>query len=88
MVDLAKTLPRWLFGDDIDGDRNFVIHTEHPRFIVEVHDRADGGYDSQADDFTWLDEPPMDAALLARLASESGEAFAEYDRRLENESES
>ena len=85
MVNFAEKFPQWLFAEEMGGELNYVIHMHHPQFILEIIDRADGGYESG--EFEFFGDPPLDAALLARLARQAGEAFAEYDRRLENESQ-
>ena len=31
-------LPKFLYAEDLDGDREFVIHNHWPRFIMEFID--------------------------------------------------
>lgn len=73
-------LDEWLIGENLDGDRQYIVHTQYPRFVGEIIDNDAGGNDVTS--FDWLDEPPLDATIMARLMREAGEAIAEYDRRL------
>ena len=73
-------LPIWIFGEDHTGDRQFLIHTGHPRFIAEVFDILGG--DQEIKVILWLDQPEPDVQTLARLMREAGEALAEYDQEL------
>lgn len=71
---------RWLIAENIDGSRQYIIHTQKPRFIGEIMDNEIGGND--VTDFIWLDEPPKDVQFLALLMREAGDAIAEYDKNL------
>lgn len=64
------TLPAWLVADDGGGDdaRDFVIHCHAPRFFMEF--LVSEGVT------TWIDDPPVDAALVARLMREAGDFYA------------
>lgn len=74
----------WLVAEGTDSGRWFVIHTQQPRFVMEIGDADDGGY--QSGDVMLIDEC-LDASMLASLAREAGEVFAEYDRQLPDEDE-
>jgi len=76
---------RWLIAENIEGSRQYIIHTHRPRFIGEILDNAEGGND--VTDFIWLDEPPLDVSFMARLMREAGDAINEYDLNLENEND-
>jgi hypothetical protein len=76
-------LDEWLLAENLDGSRQYVVHTQYPRFVGEIIDTDVGG--SNVLDFEWLDEPPLDATIMARLMREAGEAIAEYDRRLDED---
>jgi len=71
----------WLIAESVSGKRQFLVHTLVPRFIGEIIDNDEGGNDIVNPHF--IDAPPVDAAYLARLMREGGEALAEYDRILE-----
>lgn len=69
-------LPKFLMGDNTDySDAIFVIHTDYPRFIINLAD----------DEIEWLEdfdsEDEDDLAIeVAQLIEEAG-AF--YDREME-----
>ncbi len=72
---------RWLVAQSIDGERDFVVHLEPPRFIVEVRE---GNSELRLDGIiAMIDEIPSDDA--ERLLREAAEAFTEWERRLEEE---
>ncbi|MBW2272489.1 MAG: hypothetical protein JRG96_04400 [Deltaproteobacteria bacterium] len=72
---------RWLIAQSIDGERDFVVHLETPRFVVEI---PEGDADLRLDgNILMIDEVPSgDADGLLR---EAAEAFSEWERRLEEE---
>jgi len=76
-------LDEWLIAENVDGSRQFILHSQYPRFVGEIVDNDRGG--SDVTEFEWMDEPPLDATIMARLMREAGEAIAEYDRRLIDE---
>jgi len=66
-------LPKFLLGDNTDyPDAVFVIHTEYPRFIINLKN----------DDFTWLDsleqEDKVEAAEFVQTLIKEATAF--FDR--------
>ena len=70
-------LPKFLIADNSElEDALFVIHTEYPRFILNVYN----------DDINWLEE--FDKEDEAALKSESHglieAAFKFYDKEMEN----
>lgn len=70
-------LPKFLIADNSElEDALFVIHTEYPRFILNVYN----------DDIHWLEE--FDKEDEADLKSESHglieAAFKFYDKEMEN----
>ncbi|RKY23754.1 MAG: hypothetical protein DRP62_05295 [Planctomycetota bacterium] len=82
---------KWLIAENIEGDRQYIIHTHRPRFIGEILDNEVGGNDIA--EFLWLDDPqkfykdksPDElAATLAKLMRQAGDAINEYDRILES----
>jgi hypothetical protein len=75
----------WLIGENVDGSRQYIVHTLPPRFIGEIIDNEEGGNDMT--DFQFFDDPPADPVYLARLMREAGDAINEYDRNLENHNE-
>src|SRR3989339_1306779 len=80
----SMDLPRFIFGENIDGKRQFVIHTQEPRFIGEIFGNDEGG--SDIDNVMFIDQPDIHkntAKDLAKLMSETGDALFEYDRNLD-----
>ena len=72
---------RWLVAQSIDGERDYVVHLEPPRFVVEIPE-GDADLDLTGN-LLMIDEiPEEDADWLLR---EAAEAFAEWERRLEEE---
>ena len=83
-------LPKWLIGEDISCQHQFMVHTQTPRFIAEIFDDDEGlgniiGFPKG--EVIWIDEPPLDGEILARLMREAGEALNAYDERNEIEYE-
>jgi len=74
-------LDRWLIAENIESSRQYIIHTQQPRFIGEILDNEDGGND--VTELIWIDEPPPNAGFLARLMREAGDAINDYDSNLE-----
>lgn len=73
-------IDEWLIAEGDRSGRWYVVHTQHPRFVLEIIDADDGGYESgecEVIDFT------PDAVLIARLARRAGEVFAQWDRKHE-----
>jgi len=71
---------KWLMAESIDGERQYIIHNEAPRFIGEILDTDDGG--NTVENVEWLDSPPPDVQFLAKLMRRAGDAINEYDQRL------
>lgn len=68
-------LPKFILGDNTDlPDSIFVIHTEYPRFIINLEN----------DEVEWLEE--FDKADEAELSSEAESLIAQanefYDREV------
>jgi len=74
-------IDEWLIAEGASG-RWYVIHTIGPRFIMEMCDEKNGGYSSAE---TMMIDECFDALLLAKLARLASEAFAKYDKELEDE---
>jgi len=70
-------IDEWLVADGSDSGRRFIVHTQYPRFVLEMCDLDNGGYESGQ--FDYFDEC-LDAALLAKLARQAGEVFARFDQ--------
>ena len=69
-------LPKFLSGDNTDySDAIFVVHTEFPRFVINLVD----------DEIEWLEDlEGDDASELAEMVSGlMEEATAFYDREME-----
>ena len=80
---------RWLVAENIDGSRQYIIHTDRPRFIAEIFDNDNGGND--IGEFEFIDDPfefysslTKDdmAAACAKLARQAGDALNQYDINL------
>jgi len=68
-------LPKFLTADNTDNPTdNFVIHTEYPRFIINLID----------DEIEWLDDFTLDdeVSFVNQLAELIDEATAFYDREI------
>ena len=73
------TAPKFLIGDNTDHpDDIFIIHTEFPRFIINLVD----------DDIEWYDELRGDESEIAiEIATLIEEASIFYDREMERYAE-
>ena len=68
-------LPRFLIADNTDNPNdNFVMHTEYPRFIINLID----------DEIEWLEDFTIDnqAEFVNQVAELIDEASAFYDREI------
>lgn len=68
-------LPRFLTADNTDYPKdNFVIHTEYPRFIINLID----------DEIEWLEDFTMndEAEFVNQVAELIDEATTFYDREV------
>lgn len=71
------TLPKFILGDNTDfPEAIFVIHTEFPRFIINLQD----------DEVEWLEEFDKDDQLELEKETENAikEASEFYDREVAN----
>ena len=69
-------IPRFLIGDHSDfSDSIFVIHTEYPRFIINLVD----------DTITWLEdlEKENEKELLSEMPNLIEEASQFYDKQID-----
>jgi hypothetical protein len=69
------TLPKFLLGDNTDfPDAIFIVHTEYPRFIINLEN----------DEVEWLEEFAREdeADLAAETKQLIEEAVAFYDREV------
>ncbi len=70
------TLPRFLTADNTDNPNdNFVIHTEYPRFIINLID----------DEIEWLEDFTIDDEVdfTNQVAELIDEASVFYDKEVE-----
>jgi len=72
-----------LFAESEDGARQYIMRTAEPRFIAELLDDPGDLAVTITGEVWWLDEPPADAAAVARLMRLAGEAVARYDAALD-----
>lgn len=75
---------KWLIAESVDGVKQYIIHTEYPRFIAEILDGKDGQVIGNPE---WIDRvsPETDVMTIARLMRQAGEALETYDDILERE---
>ncbi len=73
------TIPKFLLGDNTDNpDDIFIIHTEYPRFIINLLN----------DEIEWMDELRGDETEIANeIARLIDDASAFYDREMERYTE-
>jgi hypothetical protein len=80
-------LPKFLYAEDLEGDREFVIHNHWPRFTMEFVDGrgAPHFHDPEAEIIALEQKAGREpTVLISRLMREAGDFFAEYHRRLED----
>jgi len=85
-----KMLPKWIIGENVDCNRDFIMHTEYPRFIAEIFDSDDGTYNiigAPKGEVIFIDEPEPDVTAIAKLMREAGDALAMYDEVNETKAE-
>lgn len=93
---LIERMPEWLICEDVDGDRTFVFHTSEPRFVCEVFDENETGWDSsnitfemhdgrQLGGFVWYDDVNEDEVDIQAFSAHAAEALEIYEDNLENE---
>lgn len=58
-----------------------VTHTARPRFSATFSPADGGAWEAMGDAVAFLDPPPRDAVMLARLMREAGDFFAANLRR-------
>ena len=75
-------IDKWLVAEGTNSSRRYVVHTQFPRFILEMCDNEDGGYESSHIE---IYDECLDASLLARLGRQAGEVFRDYDKDLAEE---
>jgi hypothetical protein len=73
-------IPRFLFADDGESDREFVLHTQEPRILIEFV-KASGEivqwFDDQQDFINRSEHSGKEPSIeLARVLREAGEFFA------------
>lgn len=73
------TIPKFLLGDNTDNPEDiFIIHTEYPRFIINLLN----------DEIEWMDELRGDETEIANeIARLIDDASAFYDREMERYTE-
>lgn len=74
-------IPRFLICDDLESDREFVLHTQEPRLLIEFTD--DEGtivewFDDQSDFMSRAEHAGRDPAVeLARVMRDAGDFYVE-----------
>lgn len=88
-VAARSALPEWIFGQDTEFRRNYVIHTQAPRFIGRLvfdgekenspANKISGivfGFERfTVCEIVWIDQPKGDEVSLLRLNSVLGDAI-------------
>jgi hypothetical protein len=75
---VPKVLEKFILGEGLgDTPRQYIIHTESPRFIGELFE-DDAGSSYHLGETMWLD-PVTDAQIVARIMREMGEFLQAYD---------
>lgn len=80
---MSLNFDKWIIGDGTETGREYLIHTEYPRFIGII-DLFSTDHNNLKD-ITFLDELRPDASKIATLMREAGEAIAQYYADLEEE---
>ena len=80
-----KESDEWMIGESIDGERQWVIHAQTPKFIAEIVDDSEDEFNPPFEyqtrsgqwlcNFLWLDYPPEDLTVLCREAAEAIEMY-------------
>ena len=81
-------LPKFLYAEDLAGDREFVIHNHWPRFIMEFVDGCGTPHfwDPEAEIIALEQKAGREPSLLvSRLMREAGDFFMAYHRSLSEE---
>jgi hypothetical protein len=79
-------LPKFLYAEDLEGDREFVIHNHWPRFIMEFADGCGTPHfwDPEAEIISAEQKAGREPTqLVSRLMREAGDFFMAYHRALE-----
>jgi len=78
---ISLNMDTWVFGENLFGDREYIIHNKYPRFIGRIEDNEEGGAD--VIDIEFFDKVKSDPLELAKLMRQAGDAVAEYWRLLD-----
>ncbi len=75
-------IPKFIFGEDVSGEREFIIHAHEPIIIYERVEEGEG-FTSLKAVYSQITKDDADAAILARLSLEAGDAWQEYNEELD-----
>ena len=67
-------IPKFIFGEDVSGEREFIIHAHEPIIIYERVEEGEG-FTSLKAVYSQITKDDADAAILARLSREAGDAW-------------
>lgn len=81
---MSLNFDKWIVGENVSMNREYVVHTEYPRFIAEIIHHSEKNF-SDLREVTFIDELRPIAPDIAKLMREAGEAIADYYERLEDE---
>ena len=71
--------PKYLVCFNREDERDFVLHTEKPRFLMSFREpNEDGSISSEEVEF--IDPEPEDANKIARLMREAGQIYADHNK--------
>jgi hypothetical protein len=90
-IDIKIKQPdEWMIGESIDGKRQWIVHTQKPRFLAEIIDDDKDVFNPPFEyqmrngqwlcNFTWYDYPAEDITILCL---EAEDAIETYDRILD-----
>jgi len=92
---MQARIDEWLIGENVPGDRQYIVHSSDPVFIAEIFDEDDAPVIDEIEfsmesgqvlsRFVWYCEPVTNEREFITLCSAAAAAIAEYDRIMEAE---
>ena len=92
---MQARIDEWLIGENVPGDRQYVIHTCEPVFIAEIYDEDDAPVIDEIEfamnngqvlsRLVWYGEPVTQERAFVDLCSRAAEAIERYDEIMEAE---
>jgi hypothetical protein len=88
-MNTIKNLPEFLYCEDLHGERDFVLHTAYPRFIIEFNETESCGITFidylQKYLMEQIDLGNDPAAAGASLMRQAGEFLVQYYENLDQD---